>query len=137
MGKTRPLTGIVRLPIGDRSIWRRLRPLPFESLAGRVITGLILAVLLLVGLGGWAAMARITSAVIAQGLRLHAGNIANRVNQRGQLEQTIEQIGEEIAGMTAQRSAMEEEIALPAHSHDKLQSMVAKGLAETPRIEAV
>jgi multidrug efflux pump subunit AcrA (membrane-fusion protein) len=41
--------------------------LPFESLAGRVITGLILAVLLLVGIGGWAAMARITSAVIAQG----------------------------------------------------------------------
>ena len=137
MGKTRPLTGIVRLPIGGRSVWRRSRPLPFESLAGRVITGLILAVLLLVGIGGWAAMARITSAVIAQGLRLHAWNIANRVNQRGQLEQTIEQIGEEIAGMTAQRSAMEEEIALLAHSHVKLQSLVAKGLAETPRIEAV
>jgi HlyD family secretion protein len=136
-GKTRPLTGIVRLPIGGRSVWRRSRPLPFESLAGRVITGLILAVLLLVGIGGWAAMARITSAVIAQGLRLHAWNIANRVNQRGQLEQTIEQIGEEIAGMTAQRSAMEEEIALLAHSHVKLQSLVAKGLAETPRIEAV
>ena len=208
------------------------RALPFESVTGRVITGLVLAALLLVGIGGWAAMARITSAVIAQGavrvdqnlkqiqhrdggivssidvregdvvqegqvllrledaqsqaelsilqsqlveadarrarllaerdgealidfpahltgstpdtanalageLRLHAGNIANRVNPRGQLELTIEQIGEEIAGMTAQRSAMEEEIALLAHSHDKLQSLVAKGLAEAPRVEAV
>lgn len=208
------------------------RTMPFESVAGRVVAGLVLAVALLFGIGGWAAMARISSAVIAHGsvrvdqnlkqiqhrdggivssidvregdvvqegqvllkledtqskaelsilhsqlieaearrarllaerdgmplidfparlstddaatgnaiageIRLHSGNIANRVNQRRQLELTIEQIGEEISGLTAQRKAMEEEIVLLTHSQEKLQSLVEKGLAETPRVEAL
>ncbi len=74
--------------------------------------------------------------LVAGELRLHAGNLANRANQRQQLELGIEQIGEEIEGLEAQRAALADELALVEESHARIASLVERELTEAARLEA-
>lgn len=67
--------------------------------------------------------------------RLHAGNIANRSNQREQLQLGIAQVDEEIAALIAQRSALSDEFALVEKSHLRITKLKKKGLIEALRVE--
>lgn len=73
--------------------------------------------------------------VVAGEIRLHEGNLANRQNQRQQLELGVEQIGEEIAAMEAQRAAVVEELAMVEESHSRLDDLASRGLLESTRLE--
>ncbi len=77
-----------------------------------------------------------TGMLMAGETRLHSGNIANRDSQQLQLELAIDQIGDEIAGLDAQRSAMAEEIALVEEEHANLVALNEKGLVEASRLSA-
>lgn len=77
-----------------------------------------------------------TASIIAGEIRLHEGNIANRDSQQLQLKLAIDQIGEEIAGLEAQRAAMEEEIIIVEEAHASLMSLEEKGLVEASRLSA-
>lgn len=76
----------------------------------------------------------IAAVVVAGETRLHAGNLANRESQRRQLELSVEQIGEEIEGLKAQRLAMEDEIALVEETHAKLVDLATKNIVESTRV---
>ncbi len=67
--------------------------------------------------------------------RLHAGNIANRANQREQLDLGIEQVNEEIAALSSQRSALTDETALVEKNRLRIASLFEKGLVEALRVE--
>ncbi len=67
--------------------------------------------------------------------RLHSGNIANRANQREQLDLGIAQVNEEIAALASQRAALTDEIDLVDKSHARIVSLFEKGLVEMPRVE--
>ncbi len=77
------------------------------------------------------------SELIAAETRLHASNLANRENQRQQLELGIAQVEDEIEGLQAQRAALLEETDLVEQTHTRLVALNEKGLAEAPRIEEV
>lgn len=67
--------------------------------------------------------------------RLHAGNIANRANQREQLDLGIAQVNEEIAALRAQRSALADETVLVEKSRQRIAGLFEKGLVEALRVE--
>jgi HlyD family type I secretion membrane fusion protein len=67
--------------------------------------------------------------------RLHAGNIANRANQREQLDLGIAQVNEEIAALTAQRAALNDETILVEKSLARIVGLFEKGLVEAIRVE--
>lgn len=69
--------------------------------------------------------------------RLHAGNLANRTNNRQQLEQGIVQIDEEITALDAQKAALLEELALVEATQDRIRDLDQKRLIETARVEEV
>lgn len=73
--------------------------------------------------------------LVAGELRLHAGNIANRANQREQLDLAIAQVNEEIAALASQRSALTDEFDLVDKSHKRVLGLFDKGLVETSRVE--
>ncbi len=77
-----------------------------------------------------------TATIIAGETRLHEGNIANRESQQLQLELSIDQIGDEIAGLEAQRSAMQDETTLVEDAHASLIVLEEKGLVEASRLSA-
>ncbi|MGL5010548.1 MAG: biotin/lipoyl-binding protein, partial [Paracoccaceae bacterium] len=77
-----------------------------------------------------------TAYLIAGETRLHEGNIANRDSQSLQLELSIDQIGDEIAGLEAQRAAMIDEITLVEEVHASLVALDEKGLVEATRLTA-
>lgn len=66
--------------------------------------------------------------------RLFAGNRINRESQKQQLELGIEQIGEEIKGLEAQRDAKDDESALLETEHEKIEGLAEKGLIEGSRV---
>src|SRR5690606_23503764 len=66
--------------------------------------------------------------------RLFDGNRTNRESQKQQLELGIEQIGEEIKGLEAQRTSKDDEIALLEIEHKKVKSLADKGLVEGTRV---
>lgn len=66
--------------------------------------------------------------------RLFNGNRANRESQKQQLELGIEQIGEEIKGLEAQRTSKDDEIALLEIEHKKIKGLADKKLIEGTRI---
>jgi HlyD family secretion protein len=68
--------------------------------------------------------------------RLHEGNITNRESQQLQLELAIDQIGDEIAGLEAQRVALVDETVLVEEVHQSLVELDSKGLVEATRISA-
>lgn len=76
----------------------------------------------------------ISAVVVAGEVRLHAGNLANRESQRRQLELAVDQIGEEIEGLQAQRGAMEDEIVLVEETHAKLVNLAQKNIVESTRV---
>ncbi|QYX56456.1 HlyD family type I secretion periplasmic adaptor subunit [Roseovarius sp. SCSIO 43702] len=73
--------------------------------------------------------------LIAGEMRLHAGNIANRANQREQLRLGVAQVNEEIAALVSQRSALMDELGLVEETHARLLTLLEKGLIETPRVD--
>lgn len=73
--------------------------------------------------------------LVAGEMRLHAGNIANRNNQREQLGLGIAQVEEEIAALTAQRSALTDETELVDKSLARIVGLYEKGLVEALRVE--
>jgi HlyD family type I secretion membrane fusion protein len=77
-----------------------------------------------------------TASIIAGETRLHEGNIANRDSQQLQLELSIDQIGDEIAGLEAQRSALQEETTLVDEAHTSLVALEEKGLVEATRMSS-
>lgn len=73
--------------------------------------------------------------LIAAERRLHAGNLANRENQRQQLQFGIEQVEREIGALEVQRAALAEELVLVERSHQRLQDLRGNGLIEAARVE--
>ena len=75
------------------------------------------------------------AAIIVNGeTRLFKGNLANRESQKKQLELGVEQIGEEIKGLEAQRISKEDEIALLELEHQKIKGLADKRLIEGTRV---
>lgn len=75
------------------------------------------------------------AAVIVNGeTRLFNGNRANRESQKKQLELGIEQIGEEIKGLEAQRGSKDDEISLLEVEHQKIKGLADKRLIEGTRV---
>lgn len=66
--------------------------------------------------------------------RLFNGNRANRQSQKSQLELGIEQIGEEIKGLEAQRTSKDDEITLLDVEHQKIKGLADKQLIEGTRV---
>lgn len=77
-----------------------------------------------------------TAYIVRGETRLHEGNIANRDSQQLQLELSIDQIGDEIVGLEAQRTALTDEITLVEEIHISLISLDEKGLVESSRLSA-
>ncbi len=73
--------------------------------------------------------------IVAGETRLHAGNIANRSNQRQQLELGILQINDEVVALKAQRAALVDELALVDESYRRINELHDAGLVETFRID--
>jgi HlyD family secretion protein len=69
--------------------------------------------------------------------RLFAGNRVHRESQKQQLELQVDQIGEEIRGLEAQRSAKLAELALVETQFNKIKGLLDKGLIEAPRVYTV
>lgn len=66
--------------------------------------------------------------------RLLEGNIRNRKSQMEQLELSIDQLGEEIAGLEAQHASKLEEIGLVEKEHGKIKGLADQRLIEGTRI---
>lgn len=69
--------------------------------------------------------------------RLFEGKRAHRDSQRNQFELQIDQIGEEIRGLEAQRNSKEREISLVEVEFSKLKGLLDKGLVEGSRVYSV
>ena len=77
------------------------------------------------------------ASLIAGETRLFEGNRLNRESRKQQLELGIEQIGEEIAGLEAQRAAKLEEIELVEAEHQRISTLTEARLVESSRIFAI
>lgn len=75
-----------------------------------------------------------TALVINGDKRLFDGNRANRESQKQQLELSIEQIGEEIKGLEAQRASKDDEIALLEIEYKRIKGLADKRLIESTRV---
>jgi HlyD family secretion protein len=75
-----------------------------------------------------------TASAVNGETRLFNGNRAHRESQKQQLELGIEQIGEEINGLEAQRSSKDDEIALLDVEHKKIKGLADKKLIEGNRV---
>lgn len=73
--------------------------------------------------------------IVAGETRLHQGNLANRSNQRQQLELGILQIDDEVGALKAQREALVDEIALVEESHKRIDDLHSSGLVQTTRLD--
>jgi HlyD family type I secretion membrane fusion protein len=71
--------------------------------------------------------------LLAGEVRLLEGNLRNRRSQKEQLKLGIEQLGEEIRGLEAQRAAKIDEIGLVHIEHKKIKGLVDKRLVEGSR----
>jgi HlyD family type I secretion membrane fusion protein len=75
------------------------------------------------------------AAVITGGeTRLFRGNLANRESRKQQLELGIQQIGEEITGLEAQRVSKVGEIALVETEHGKIKDLHDRRLIDSARV---
>jgi HlyD family type I secretion membrane fusion protein len=66
--------------------------------------------------------------------RLLEGNLKNRKSQKEQLELGIDQLGEEIKGLDAQRASKVQEISLVDTEHKKMKNLADKRLIEGSRV---
>jgi HlyD family secretion protein len=77
-------------------------------------------------------------AVVVNGeVRLFEGNRINRESHRQQLELGVQQIGEEIEGLRAQRAAKIEEASLVDAEYEKLHGLFERGIIEGGRVYVV
>lgn len=77
----------------------------------------------------------VMSEIVAGETRLHSGNLANRSNQRQQLELGIRQIDDEVVALKSQRDALVDELALVEESYQRIKELHEDGLVETVRID--
>jgi len=77
---------------------------------------------------------RETALAVSGERRIFEGNRHNRQSQKQQLELGIEQIGEEIRGLEAQRSSKDREIALLDDEYGKIKGLADRNLIERNRI---
>ena len=77
---------------------------------------------------------RETALVMSGERRIFEGNRHNRQSQKQQLELGIEQIGEEIRGLEAQRASKDREIALLDDEYGKIKGLADRNLIERNRI---
>lgn len=77
----------------------------------------------------------VLSEIVGGETRLHAGNLANRSNQRRQLALGILQIEDEVVALRAQRAALADEVALVEGSYLRINDLHTSGLVETFRID--
>jgi HlyD family type I secretion membrane fusion protein len=83
----------------------------------------------------WLDMTASDIAFIANGeRRLFEGNRANRDSRKQQLELGVQQVGEEIKGLEAQKASKDEEIAYLEIEHQKLEGLSEKRLIENTRV---
>jgi len=75
-----------------------------------------------------------TASIVNGETRIFDGNRLNRQSQKSQLTLGIEQIGEEIKGLEAQRTAKSAEIVLVEEEYAKIKSLADKKLIERNRI---
>jgi HlyD family secretion protein len=75
------------------------------------------------------------SEIVSGETRLHQGNLANRSNQRQQLELGIVQIDDEVVALKAQRDALVDELVLVEESYDRIADLHGDGLIETQRLD--
>ena len=68
--------------------------------------------------------------------RLLKGNLRNRNSQKEQLKLGVEQLGEEIKGLEAQRASKIDEIGLVSVEHKKMKGLVDKGLMESSKVHS-
>jgi HlyD family type I secretion membrane fusion protein len=68
--------------------------------------------------------------------RLFEGNMRHRKSQKEQLALGIDQLGEEIRGLEAQRKAKLDEVALVREEHAKIKGLADKRLIEANRVYA-
>jgi HlyD family type I secretion membrane fusion protein len=69
--------------------------------------------------------------------RLFNGNSAHRESQKQQLALSIEQIGEEVHGLEAQKLAKATELSLVHAEHAKIKGLAERGLIEGSRVYAM
>ncbi len=69
--------------------------------------------------------------------RLLEGNLRNRGSKKQQLKLGVEQLGEEIKGLEAQRASKIEEINLVSVEHTKMKRLADKGLMEGSRVHTI
>lgn len=74
--------------------------------------------------------------IISGERRLFEGNMRHRKSQKDQLALGIDQLGEEIGGLEAQRKATLDEVALVRIEHNKVKGLADKKLIETSRVYA-
>lgn len=68
--------------------------------------------------------------------RLFTGNRTHRESQKQQLELSVTQIGEEIAGLKSQQLAKDDELGLVEDEYTKIKGLADKGLVEGSRASA-
>lgn len=74
------------------------------------------------------------ASILAGERRLFDGQRRNRNSRKGQLELSIDQIGDEIRGLEAQRGATKDETALILDEHNQMRVLAEKGLVERARL---
>ncbi len=77
------------------------------------------------------------AALVLGEARLFEGNRTSRESQKQQLELSIQQIGDEIRGLTAQRVSKEKEIDLVVIEHGKMKGLFEKGLVQASQISGL
>lgn len=84
-----------------------------------------------------AAEADVVQPILAGEIHLFEGNLRHRKSQKEQLGLGIDQLGEEIRGLEAQRTAKLREIELVRQELEKVTSLADKGLIESNRVYAI
>ncbi|MEO3433627.1 HlyD family type I secretion periplasmic adaptor subunit [Inquilinus sp. CAU 1745] len=74
------------------------------------------------------------ASIVSGEIRLFDGNRVHRESQKRQLELGIEQIGEEIEGLEAQRASKVDEFALVEAEYQKLRDLAERRLVEGSRV---
>lgn len=75
--------------------------------------------------------------IVAGETRLFEGNRTSRDSQKQQLELSIQQIGDEILGLEAQRDAKESEVQLVGAEHLRTKELAERGLVESARLYTI
>jgi HlyD family secretion protein len=86
---------------------------------------------------GFAASSPFAPSVARGEEQLFLGNLRHRTSQKEQLNLQIVQLRQEVEGLQAQQTALDDEFALMEKERDKLRTLIAKGLTEGSRGYAI